>query len=439
MKRKLFTSAILISLALATTVGCNSKLPVTDKKGDPQQSGNQQQDGLRSGDTLTLAGDGYYSIGLNLKSNVEAGKLYIVHSMTELAALSTIRADTTPLVDFSKSSILIVRGQTTSGIAKIACALTWLEEHSYKFTVNIDCNDATVAQPWQLCVEAPVTAADQVALELNVNGDDGSGNNPPPPGTPAVLAIDSKIHIWMEEAVLREGVAKGPASLLLHCSTEKMYPALYPIVVDYRQSSGNIVIWFLGVNTAGPAPAAIGPASATVDLGALDNGTYNLTLSNPLSNRMTTYTGVLTVSSGSYRIDLDDNPDFCFTNNPLNKTPENTIWGEIFGIGGPELPPPLQSFLDELVNLGATAGTYSPGYYYGFQIDSSGNISLPPRLVTALYSYFDKAFIFHYSGDTAPLEQLVKKYAQYARDQGMAGLEITLYTDKGERFLSWMY
>jgi len=316
MKRTILTSIILLSLALAATIGCNSKLPATDKKGDPQQSDNQQSSDQRSGDTITLAGDGYSSIGLSLKSNVEANKLYIVHSMTELAALSTIRADTTPLVDFSKNSILIVRGQTSSGIAKIACALTYLEEHSYKFTVNITCNAASVLQPWQLCIEAPVTAADQVALELNCP-QPGSGNEDPViPPTPAVLAIDSGIYIKPMEVLTAEtamGIPKGLKALQFSCQTERIYGSPYPLIVEHKLSPGNIDISFFGVKTDGINLCMWGFAGATIYLGVLDDGTYNLTLSNPLSNRMTTHTGKLTVSSGSYKIDFEDNPDFIFT------------------------------------------------------------------------------------------------------------------------------
>jgi hypothetical protein len=42
-----------------------------------------------------------------------------------------------------------------------------------------------------------------------------------------------------------------------------------------------------------------------------------------------------------------------------------------------------------------------------------------------------QSFAFQYFGDNASIEQLVKQFKEQ--------MEIRVYTDKGEQFLSWMY
>jgi len=129
---------------------------------------------------------------------------------------------------------------------------------------------------------------------------------------PAILSIDSPIDIQMAEQL----TAPPPIPLLFYCSTQKTYPSPYLMVVDQKRSADDIDISFLGVNTEGFYPAIPGAAWMTVGLGALGNGTYNLNLSNGTVKR----TGKLTVSSDSYRIDFEENPDFHFTNTSLNKS-----------------------------------------------------------------------------------------------------------------------
>jgi len=65
--------------------------------------------------------------------------------------------------------------------------------------------------------------------------------------------------------------------------------------------------------------------------------------------------------------------------------------------------------------------------------DKNGNIVQPGENSGC---WFAQSFIFHFSGNIANIEQLVK---QYARDYGIEYLYIIIYTEKGEKLLSWMY
>ena len=236
--------------------------------------------------------------------------------------------------------------------------------------------------------------------------------------------VDSEINIRMVEIY-----DKSPRTFHLHCFTEKIYPCVnYPIIVVSQQSSNNIDISFKEVIETNLCATALGPATAYIDLGALSNGTYNLNLHNGVMKQ----TGKLVVSSDNYKVDFGNNPAFRFTNTILNRIPEHTIWGYI-GYHTQGTSSLVQSFLTALMNVGATKKLYLPGDYREFEIDKNGNIVQPGK---DSGFWFAQSFIFHYSGNIANVEQLVK---QYAHDYGTEYMYISVYTDKGEQFLSWTY
>jgi len=93
----------------------------------------------------------------------------------------------------------------------------------------------------------------------------------------------------------------------------------------------------------------------------------------------------------------------------------------------------VQSFIDALMNLGANKKSYQSGNYDGFDIDKNGQIVQQGK--ESGY-WFAQSFIFHYSGNIADVEQIVK---QYARDYGTDYMYISVFFDNGEKLLSWMY
>jgi len=126
--------------------------------------------------------------------------------------------------------------------------------------------------------------------------------------------IDSGINIRMIE--------HSPQALQLNFSTKKMYPCCnFPIVFSWQLSSNIIDITFDGVFRSGICLTLPGPATAGIDLGVLNNETYQLYIHNGHE----TYTGELIVSSDNYKINFVDNLKVNCTNTPLNKIPENTI------------------------------------------------------------------------------------------------------------------
>jgi len=168
MKRTILFASILAAFAGVTMFGCNS----SSSKADESKEINQKQPGggLRSGDTVIL-GDWHIAVGGNsldlTLTNVNENTLYIAHSMTDLAKITTVSATAKPVTDFSDHSILIIRGTAVTGKPLASYALTFVEENSYKFFVRVEGD--TVAgsdKSWQLCVNAPLTDKDKVELDL---------------------------------------------------------------------------------------------------------------------------------------------------------------------------------------------------------------------------------------------------------------------------------
>ena len=219
-----------------------------------------------------------------------------------------------------------------------------------------------------------------------------------------ISPIDSAINIRMVETF-----DKSPRTVQLYCSTTKIYPCCnYSINVEHRQSSNVIDISFKNVIEHDFCLTALGPASAVIDLGALSNGTYRLNLNIGSVRR----TGELVVTSDSYKVNIANNKAFRFTNTPLNRIPEYTIWGTI-GYHKQETSSLVQSFIADLIGLGATKKSYNSGFYGEFDIDKNGDIVQPGS--NSGY-WFAQSFIFHFSGNIDNVEQLIK---QYARDYGI--------------------
>ena len=242
--------------------------------------------------------------------------------------------------------------------------------------------------------------------------------------------VDSKITVTMMES--------SSQALQLYFSTTKQYPCCnYPIDLSLKQSSSIIDITFKGVIETGGCATAIGPATASINMGVLNNGTYQLNFYSEDVKQ----SGELIVSSDGYIINCADNFLVRFTNIPLRKIPENSIW---IAINYNE-ENALSSFLKDLMNLKVTEksyplGCYSfentgyQGLYSGFKVEKKGNITFYPDITNhgvMMGRLLTRSFVFQYSESTTDIEQLIKQYKEQ--------IEVRAYTDRGEQFLSWMY
>ena len=233
------------------------------------------------------------------------------------------------------------------------------------------------------------------------------------------MDIDSEINIRMVELPSRR--------LQMYFSTTEIYPCMnYPIDLSCHKTSNSIEISFERVIETELCLTALGPATATIDLETLSNGTYQLNF----QNGQVRCSGELVVSSDNYTVNFVANPAFNITNSPLNKVPEHTIWG-LVGYHKEETSLLVQSFFIALMELGATKKTFTPGYYTAFSIDQDGDIAA----VDNHGYWFAQPFIYHYSGDPSDLDEFLKQWS-YEHSERMS---ISINTDKGEQFLSWMY
>lgn len=100
--------------------------------------------------------------------NMENDKLYIVRSVDELFNYVT-NIDQLADVNYTHRSLLLVKGGTRQGIQQIdARYKTDFTDYNCIFDVDIELNDADVAEEWQMVVEVPILR-DDASFELNIN------------------------------------------------------------------------------------------------------------------------------------------------------------------------------------------------------------------------------------------------------------------------------
>ncbi len=237
----------------------------------------------------------------------------------------------------------------------------------------------------------------------------------------SVDKIDSNIRIKMWETL-----DSTKRTLPFYCSTEKVYGCSnYGISTTFSKFYNNIEIDFNEVLIYDWCLTSLGPATTIIDHGTLSNGTYNLNINVDRHKSE----GRLMVKSDYYAIELDKQKQLIIINTTLHRIPANTIWGTV-GYHRSSTATLVQTFIDSLQFLGATAQTYQSGDYGYFEIDSSGQIITPQN-----HGYhFIRPFIFNYDSNTSSLKKIVKNYGANNGDS----LIINLYTTKGELFRSWI-
>ena len=216
-------------------------------------------------------------------------------------------------------------------------------------------------------------------------------------------------------------------TLKFFCSTDRIYGCSnYRISHTFERSGDRVEIEFSGIIVPDVCLTSIGPASATVDLGALPDGTYAIDLQVGGNKNE----GQLLITPDQYTISIEQPRQLRVTNSPLQRVPSNTIWGTV-GYHSSTTAPLVQSFIDSLQLAGAAVQPYHSGDYGYFQIDTNGDIS-PPQ--NSGY-YFIRPYVMHYTGGSTALNTLVTNYGIHYGDS----MNIILYTTRGEVFRSWTH
>lgn len=235
------------------------------------------------------------------------------------------------------------------------------------------------------------------------------------------IPIDSKVIIETREIL-------GPSSrrLTFLCKTEKIYPCFnYPLLTEEHSDENSFQITFTSVGETDLCATALGPATKTIDLNAVSNGEYELELNNDkLKNN-----GKLKVSDTEISLEFGQKNGIDFARTNTRRVPNKTYWGTI-GYHVQSSSSIADEFMQKFEDAGAIFNKQSPGHYFYYEIDNSGDIIAN---VESSGYYFMKAFIFQYDGDEAKLRDLVKVDGKQYHEN----LSIKLETYKGERFYNW--
>lgn len=170
---------------------------------------------------------------------------------------------------------------------------------------------------------------------------------------------------------------------------------------------------------------AIGPASAFIDLGQLDEKEYDLQIQ--LGESLINY-GTLSVSKEAYQIDLHDTEGIELLEPKLNRIPAQAVWGMI-KYQGEEKNKELISFFNEAMDIaGATDKKFAEGDYGYFKVNSEGKI-IQPLEQGALE---EQAFLFDFSGKSEDIEQVLQQINTSFED-----VQVRFYNARGEEFRNW--
>lgn len=181
------------------------------------------------------------------------------------------------------------------------------------------------------------------------------------------------------------------------------YPVTYLIRNTSTVEGNQVNIELLDIQTDGHDDLNIekGPASCSIDLGALSMGTYDLQIkaANYSGN------GTFTISDSLVTIDFATTDGITMSHDTLHRIPFGTIWGYV-GYQSSSNASIANSFVSNMAALGAQQAELSPGYYGYFSISDSGNLIQP---IDEQYSFF-KTYFKSYNGEASAMDEHVTYY-----------------------------
>lgn len=233
--------------------------------------------------------------------------------------------------------------------------------------------------------------------------------------------IDSKIIIET-----REILEPNSRRLTFFCKTERIYPCVnFPLLTDKQTENNSFKIKFTSVSESIVCATALGPATTTIDLNSVSNGEYEIDLDNAkLKNKGTL---IVTDTDISLEFGLKNGIDFIRKN--TKRVPNKTYWGTI-GYHVQSSSTLVDEFIQKFVDAGAIFSKQSPGHYFYYEINNSGDIVT--NVENSGY-YFMRNFIFQYGGDESKLRDIIQVEGKDYKET----LSMRLETYKGERFYNW--
>ena len=233
------------------------------------------------------------------------------------------------------------------------------------------------------------------------------------------IQVNAKINVIVSESISQTG-----RTVALTCATDSIYPCSNYGISSAMQSEGSTIVFrFYNITIPNSCFGNPGPATVQFNLGSLGNGNYDLQF---LINDDVFQT-TLTVSGNYFKFSNTASKWVSIKNQTTLRIPTNTIWGYI-GFYEDTLKSQALAYLDSLKNLGAKSYNFLPGNYSLFQVDSTGDLIIPPNT-----TYKNTIpYIFVYGGDLNLARSLVKYFGKNSH------INVSLLSDKGDVFYSWV-
>lgn len=217
-----------------------------------------------------------------------------------------------------------------------------------------------------------------------------------------------------------ETVDYGTKVFLFKFNTDlETYPITYIIRNENSVEGNQVNIKLIDIQKDGHDDLNIqkGPASCLIQLGALNNGVYdvNITAGTFTGN------GKFTITDDQVAFDFPSTEGISISNDTLSRIPFGTIWGYV-GYQQSSNAGIASGFISNMAALGAENADFSPGYYGYFLVSDSGNIIQP---IDDQFDYY-KEFFKTYNGPADAMDEHVNYF-------------ITEYFNKIDIYFYWYY
>ncbi|MCB0640471.1 MAG: hypothetical protein KDC44_02490 [Phaeodactylibacter sp.] len=189
--------------------------------------------------------------------------------------------------------------------------------------------------------------------------------------------------------------------------------------IDYTldRREGKISISLNDIKAAEDCIEGQGPASATVNIGYLIPGQYDIEIN--LRNTVVN-TGVLVVDHAFFYLSMHSIDGITLLNEQLYRIPGNTIWGYV-SYDDHGLVDAANAFLSELTAM-TYPFDYPEGYYGHFKLGSNASIDLLQPSTDA----YSTSMVRLLTGERQDLENLIETY-----QNEHTGLQIRLWDGQG--------
>lgn len=236
-----------------------------------------------------------------------------------------------------------------------------------------------------------------------------------------ITGIESQIIITPVEVL-----GESSRSLNLLCKTEKIYPCMnFPLLTNMAIMENGFVITFEGVEETDFCLTALGPATASLDLGNAMTGQRNMELNTPTQRNACN----LTITQSEIILDFPQQNGIEIIRKVTKRVPEFIYWGTI-GYHTESSLDQVEEFLQKLESEGAVFEKQIPGDYHYYQIDDNGEIVVNRE--NSGY-WFVEGFIFRFQGnEVAFKENVLSLSREYFPD-----LYINIATFRGETIFNW--